>query len=512
MDMDTAGRAAAPVGDANQANLALAGTLSPTAFFRFFAEIAGIPRRSGATGRVGEYLEAFARERGLECERDSVGNVLIRKPAHGSKSAAAVVLQAHQDMVCVRADGSAHDFDRDPIRLIRDGDWLHADSTTLGADDGAGMAAILAVLDDPRLVHPALEGLFTVDEETTMAGVRAVRADQLRGEVLINIDSEELGLAYVSSAAASAYALTLPIERENRVPADFRRLVVAGLKGGHSGTEIHRGRANALVLAARLVSIAAGRGIRFGLCALDNGSAPGAVNGIPARAEALVSVDSASAARELRRLAEEWQTAFRKEYRAADPDITVSVEKAGPAAPPPLKAESRDRLLAAARLMPQGVIRYLRDEETLAAPFDKVQVETSNNLGVIVCGGEEARLLAMSRGSLASRLDDVASRLEALATLVGGSLREEARSAGWEMAAPPGRVQLLFRERGWKLTGIHAGLECGTLVDAMRMAGRRLDAISVGPDIVCGHTPHEGLRIGSVQRFWDDLIHILAEL
>ncbi|MDR0362488.1 MAG: beta-Ala-His dipeptidase [Planctomycetota bacterium] len=499
--------------DVGAANKKLVADLKPAGFFRFFAEIADVPRRSGRCGAMAEYLERFAGERGLDCRRDPAGNVVIGKRAQGTASRTTVILQAHQDMVCAAEPGKAHDFAADPIAFRLDGDWLGADGTTLGADDGAGMAAILAVLDDASLVHPALEALFTVDEETTMAGALAVRAGDLRGGVLVNLDSEEYGVAYVSSAAGVVYDFVVPVAREaaSAPPSAVRRLVVGGLKGGHSGAGINQGLANAFVLLARVVEDAAAR-FGAGVCDFGNGPARGADNAIPPRAEAVLALASEADAAALERLASEWRAVFRREYRASDPDAEVAVEAADKPAAPPITAESRDRLLAAIRLMPLGVVRHVQDADMAEKPYGEIPVETSNNLGVIELREEEALLRPMARGSVHTRLEEVDGGLRILAALVGGELRALNRFPGWEMAHPPGRIQRFFIEEGWKLAGVHAGLECGVLVDAMRAEGRELDAISVGPDVRDGHTPRERLGVASVGKFWNDLVRVLAKL
>lgn len=496
------------------ANQALLKGLKPEGFFRFFAEIANIPRCSGHTLPMADYLEAFARERGLIAERDGVGNVIIRKPAQQSSSRNTVILQAHQDMVCVKEPGQTHDFSRDPIRLVRDGDWITAAGTTLGAAGAAGLATILAVLDDKTLVHPPLEALFTVDEETNMAGVQAVRPESLRGEVLINIDSEELKLAYVSSPAGGSYELTVPVERRPTIPPFYSRLILSGLKGGHSGTEINKGRANALALMARILTEASAAGLEFSLAGLDNGSTPGADNAIAVQAEARLGFMSDTEAANFENMARKMAITLRKEYRASDPGLDLQMTKASTrgAVGPVLTRDSRDRLLAAIRLMPLGLIRFVQDEDLESRPYGQLLVETSNNLGLIDLGETEARLTLMARSSVASRLAELEDRLRILAGLVGGSLNKTSAVDGWEMAVPPGRVQELFMEADWKMVGVHARLECGTLVGAMEKAGRHLDAISVGPDISGGHTTEEKLRISSVEVFWKDLIGVLAKL
>ncbi len=496
-----------------RANAQRVKNLRPEKYFHFFAEMAALPRGSGDTAKVAEYLVNFASQRGLDYSCDSVGNVIIRKPAQNSDSGRTVILQAHQDMVCVKTPESTHNFTTDPLTLIVDGDWLRADSTTLGADNGAGLAAILAILDSTDLSHPALEGLFTVDEETSMTGIKAVQADQLAGDILINIDAEEYGIAYVSCAAGATCTLTLPVERQkNAKPRSHARIVLEGLKGGHSGVEINQARANAFVLLGRFFLAARRNGISFGLCEINNGAVPGKDNGIPGHAEAIVSLDTDDTCAALEKLAHKLAAVFRNEFRVSDPGVAIGVEKIKNVNFFPLTDDSISRLLDAIALMPLGAIRYLQDTERMEKPYGELLVETSNNMGIIVTEAAEIHIKLMARGSVASSLEEVENKITALASLLRGTAVLNGRTDGWEMADPPSLVQLLFKNIGWKLVGVHAGLECGTLVDKYKTAGRTLDAISIGPDVRGGHTTEERLGISSVQKCWDDLLEILRKL
>lgn len=496
-----------------KANARIVENLKPEKFFHYFAEMAAIPRSSGNTAKVGDYLIDFARKRGFNFSRDSVGNVIIRKPAQRSSSSQTVIIQAHQDMVCVKTPESTHNFDTDPITLVLDGDWLRADGTTLGADNGVGLAVILAILDRDDLSHPALEGLFTVDEETTMAGAQAIRADQLTGNILINIDAEDIGYAYVSCAAGATYTLSLPVSREENIAQQpHARIVLEGLKGGHSGVEINQARANAFVLLGRFLTAVIQNGILLGLCDLSNGSVPGKDNAIPSHTEAIVSVKTDASLADLTRLAQEMESLFRNEFRFSDPGVTIRVEKTNSAEHPPLIPESASRFLDAIALMPLGPVRFLQDGELLKKPYGELLVETSNNLGLVWMNAGDACMRVMARGSVASSLDGLENTIAAVARRSGGSARLEGRTDGWEMASPPSPVQVLFRDIGWKLVGVHAGLECGTLVETFRKAGRSLDSISIGPDVKDGHTPQERLGISSVKKCWDDLTRVLGKL
>jgi dipeptidase D len=496
-----------------QSNRALAERLAPRPVFEFFADIAAIPRGSGDTGAVADYLAGFAAARGLAYERDALNNVIIRKEAQGAGNGEGVILQAHQDMVCVKKAGSAHDFRQDPIALTRQGDWLHADGTTLGADDGIGIALALAVLDGNDIIRPPLEALFTVDEETDMKGVKAVQASSLRGSTLINLDAEDLDSAFVSSAAGVSAVLSLPLQRRAapRPGASGWRVRVRGLAGGHSGIEIQQARANAYVLLARFLAAAA-RECDLDLHDIAQGHGGGADNAIPDRCAAALTLHDASDGARLAALAEEWTDVFRNEYRNSDPAIRIELEAADLPETPPMDAPSRDRLLTALRLLPLGVFRFIQTKELATAAYGGLLVETSCNLGIVSAGGHEAELLLLTRGSTASVLEDLMERIQALADLTGGALTEKNRNAGWAMPAEPGPVQRLFQNQGMRLLGIHAGLECGCLVQAFARDGRRLDAVSVGPDLKDVHSPNERLNIPSVGVLWRRLLAVLAAL
>lgn len=497
--------------DVVAANRELVKDFSPAKAFAFFADISGVPRPSGDTGGMTDFLVRFAEDRGLSYQRDELGNVIIAKPARGGGPT--VILQAHVDMVRARTADSTHDFAADPIRFVRDGEWLKADRTTLGADNGMGVALILALLDDDTLPHPPLEGLFTVEEETTMAGMNAIRADQLRGDILINLDSEELGFALVSSAAVASHELRLPLDRDPAGKAKSRALLaVGGLRGGHSGVQINEGRANAFSLLARVLSDLAEKGFAYGLERFGNGAVAGAANGIPAHAEAVLSLADDAALAALRDAAAEWEAVFKHEYRASDPGVFVSVAEPASAPLAPMTADSRARLLRTVRLMPLGVARFVQDDRRMAKPLAELLVETSNNMGVVETTADEACLTLAARGSVESTLADLGGRFADLAALAGGKLVAKGHNPGWEMADPPSRVQKMFQDEGLTLLGIHAGLECGTLAATLKAAGRTLDAVSIGPDIVNPHSPAEALRIDTVLPLWTQLTHILAKL
>ena len=489
----------------------------PAGVFRFFADLSAIPRGSGNVAAVADFLEAFARARNLESARDAVGNVIVRKSAqHASADRKGVILQAHQDMVCVKVAEIDHDFALDPVEFELYDGWLSAKGTTLGADDGIGVALALAALDDPDMSHPPLEALFTVDEETDMKGARAVKPESLRGETLINLDAEELHTVYISSAAGVNALLELPLAAaaDAHRYAVYRAVRVEGLLGGHSGIEINKARANAYVLLARFLAAASGA-VDFALYTFERGEGHGADNAIPDRALAVVGLTSEEEARKLEKLSVEWAKIFQNEYRASDAGANLRVEPAERpgAATPALDAGSRDALLRVVRLLPLGVFRFVQTKDLMGEiSYRDLLVETSCNMGIAKIENGLACLTLLSRGSTLSALEDLSNRIEDLARLAGGSVKTLGRSAAWEMSAEPTPVQGAFERLGLKGLGVHAGLECGFFVEAFGGAGRKLDAVSVGPDILDAHSPRERLRVDSVGVLWGQLTKVLAEM
>ncbi len=478
--------------------------------FSLFADLSAVPRESGHVAQVADFLMAFAKKHGFEeSYRDDIGNVIIRKPAQKSASGKGVILQAHQDMVCVKKAGVDHDFRLDPIELTYDGEWLRAKGTTLGADDGIGVAMALGVLLDSEMSHPPLEALFTVDEETDMKGAKAVKGSSLQGETLINLDAEDLGVAYVSSAAGATAVLELPLSNggagtDRKV---LRRVAVRGLLGGHSGLEINKARGNAYVLLARFLAEAV-KPVGFSLHSFARGEDGGADNAIPDRALAEIGLSSEADAETVARLAGEWTEIFRHEYRAADPKVEIVLETAGGDFGPALPASGRDRLLDLVRLLPLGVFRFIQAENFEKIAYGDLLVETSCNMGIVKTENGLARLTLLARSSTATVLDDLMRRFEALARMAGGTLTVTNRTTGWEMPAELTPVQRLFKAQGLTCLGVHAGLECGCLVGAKP----GLDAVSVGPDLNDVHSPKEQLHVGSVNVLWGQLARVLAQL
>lgn len=478
--------------------------LTPRSLWSHFATLAGIPRPSKQEAAVAEWVAGVAREHGFELKRDAAGNLAVSVPADpGREGAGRVVLQAHLDMVCEKNNDVEHDFENDPIRPRIDGEWVTATGTTLGADNGIGVAAALAAATDPAVQHGPLLLLFTLDEETGLNGARELDPAIVSGEMLLNLDSEEDGALFVGCAGGIDTHLVL--EPAPRASADAQkrlRLKVRGLRGGHSGLDILDNRGNALRLAARTLLAALDDGADFGLVALDGGSMH---NAIPREADArlVVSADGETRLRAtLARMAGE----FAVELAGIDEGLKLELV-ADDGVEGPLQSVDRDRLLRLLVALPHGVLGMSRDIPGL--------VETSNN--VAVCSGTESgelRIVTSARSSVMPSLRAVAGAVAAAGRLAGARVESHGGYPGWKPdldSRALAVVRDVYREL-WgaepRVTAIHAGLECGLLGE--KLPG--LDMVSFGPEIRGAHSPDERVSIASVGRFWEALVLTLDRL
>lgn len=467
-------------------NPVLAG-LEPQAVFRFFEELSRIPRESGHTAAVSGWVEDFAKQRGLRCRRDELGNVIIWKDAApGYEGHPPVILQGHVDMVCVKAPGTDHDFARDPLRLALDGDWLRAEGTTLGGDDGAAVAMMLALLDDTAIPHPPIEAVFTVDEEIGLLGAAGLDCSDLKGRTLINLDSEDEGVLTVGCAGGARCDLevSLPVR-----PASGRlcTLDLSGLPGGHSGAEIHKNIPNAnRVLAQCLQTLPEAR-----LASLYGGEQD---NAIPDRARAVFV------------LPEEQIDNAAEKFHAVNAGAVCSFTHAAHAPVDALSAEDSRRALDLILSAPNGV--------QAMEPDLPGQVRTSLNLGILRLEEGTLRLTWSVRSSAAPEKETLIGTLKALAEGCGGTFGRRGDYPAWEYCRSSRLRDVMvrvYREQTGKepvVETIHAGLECGLLAE--KLPG--LDAVSVGPDMQDIHSPRERLSVSSVRRTWDYLLAVLAQL
>lgn len=480
---------------------ALAG-LEPKALWQHFEQLCAIPRPSKKEDKVAEHVLALAKSWGLQASRDGAGNVIIKKAATpGMANRRTVVMQAHLDMVPQRAADSNHDFERDPIRPRVDGQNVRATGTTLGADNGIGVATALAVLQSKDLAHGPLEALFTVDEETGMSGANGLKQGLLDGDLLLNLDSEDEGEICIGCAGGADFKATLKMtERDVPKGSSAWRIAVAGLKGGHSGVDIHLGRGNANKVLARVVT-AASHEVPLRLARFAGGDLR---NAIPRSAEALVVVADKDAERLRARVASIGKE-IQAELAAVDPGLTVECEKARAPGKALSKADS-ERVLATLTACPHGAFAMVRDMPTVT--------ETSNNLAIVNLAKGVLQATCMFRSSVDSKKTDVGEVLRSIFSLAGADVTLFGGYPGW---TPDIKSQLLgvcqsvYSEKfgkSAKITATHGGLECGII----RAAYPHMDAVSIGPTIRYPHSPDEHVDIPSVQRFWTYLTEVLRQV
>ncbi|WP_448660924.1 cytosol nonspecific dipeptidase [Enterobacter hormaechei] len=476
--------------------------LSPQPLWDIFAKICSIPHPSYHEEQLAEHIMGWAKEKGLHAERDQVGNILIRKPATaGMENRKPVVLQAHLDMVPQKNNDTVHDFTKDPIQPYIDGEWVKARGTTLGADNGIGMASALAVLADDSVEHGPLEVLLTMTEEAGMDGAFGLQANWLQADILINTDSEEEGEIYMGCAGGIDFISTLPLSRE-AIPAGFEtfKLTLKGLKGGHSGGDIHLGLGNANKLLARFL---AGHAAELDLRLVDfNGGT--LRNAIPREAFATVAVP-ASKADELKNLSSVYLEILKNELSAKEKNLTVVLESVttDKAA---LTAQSRDTFVQLLNATPNGVIRN--------SDVAKGVVETSLNVGVVTMGDDSAEIICLIRSLIDSGKEYAVSMLESLGTLAGAKTSAKGSYPGWQPdASSP--VMALVRETYQRLFNstpniqvIHAGLECGLF----KKPYPDMDMVSIGPTITGPHSPDEQVHIESVGHYWTLLTELLKAI
>jgi dipeptidase D len=474
----------------------------PRALWGHFDQILAIPRGSKEEDEVREYVLSVAKRRGLEYQVDAVGNVVVRKPATPGKEGAPItILQSHLDMVNDKNSDVEHDFGKDPIRPVREGDYLTADGTTLGADNGIGVAAMLAIMEAHDLVHGPLEFLYTIDEETGLTGAMGLDASMLRGRRLVNLDSEEDGSLTVGCAGGADTTLRLRLQT---LPAPERvtahRVKLHGLKGGHSGLDIHLQRGNAIQLLARVIHAVA-RGTPGFLGGIEGGTKR---NAIPREAWATVIIPEEQSGTFLQQVGEQFD-ALKAEFEAVDPGITLSVEEVST----PDEVWTTDTTWNILRLLvalQHGVLAMSNDIPGL--------VETSTNLAVVRTERHELTVLLNTRSSVASALDWGRRKVRAIGFLAGARVEEPAGYPGWKPNLDSPLLQVVKSVHA-RLAGkephveaYHAGLECGLIGEMLP----GMDMISFGPQIDFPHSPDERVMIDSVGRFYDLLTEVLEEL
>jgi dipeptidase D len=477
-------------------------SLEPRHVWSHFDRIRQVPRPSRHEERIREHILAWARERGFETRVDKAGNTVVTVPAtQGREKAPLLVLQAHMDMVCEKNADVSFDFMQDAIQLELDGDWLTARGTTLGSDNGVGLASALAIADDPSVVHGPLEILVTVDEETGLNGASALDPALVRGRRLVNLDTEELGAIYIGCSGGGNSTVTVPVARA-AAPRGARWLEVSvtGLRGGHSGMEIHLHRGNAVAVLARVLRAASGAGT-FALARLKGGNAH---NAIPREARALCALAEGDVAAFTRAVEAEGRHVA-AELSASDPEAAVAVKPAAESGPV-MDAASTRRVLNALVLIPHGV-----EEMSVAVPG---LVETSSNLAAVDTKDGSVDALISVRSPIRSAMDAMRARLHAVAEMAGGSVADNPPYPGWnpnlksEMLAVTRRVHERVLGKAPELKAVHAGLECGVIGE--KVPG--IDMVSIGPWIEGPHSPAERVNVPSVATYWKLLVALVDDL
>ena len=478
-------------------------SLQPAAVWRFFGELMNIPRPSKHEERVSAYLQDFGHKHGYETLVDEVGNVLIRKPAApGYENAPGVCLQAHMDMVCEKNADTQFDFMTDAIRAEIEEGWMIAKDTTLGADDGIGVAAALAILDDRRLEHGPLECLFTVDEETGLTGAANLHKDWIKSSILLNFDDEDEGEFCIGCAGGVDTVAEIDYTPEP-VPAGMKafEISVSGLTGGHSGDDIHRGRANANKLLNRILWNATHK-IDARLATIDGGNLR---NAIAREARAVILIPTLNADK-LKHMVYDYGQRLAFEFRSTEPNLQVSLTPAEMPASV-IDLTSHHNLIAALYACAHGVLAMSREIPNF--------VETSTNLASIKMVGERTiRICTSQRSSVESAKQAAAEKIEATFRLIGARVEHSDGYPGWT-PNPESRVLKVGVETYKRLYGhepvvraIHAGLECGLIGEKYP----NMDMISYGPTLRGVHAPGEKIEIKTVQMFWDLTLEILKKL
>jgi dipeptidase D len=476
--------------------------LEPALLWKYFDALRKIPRPSGDETAAAEYVVSVAQQLGLEYSKDATGNVIIRKPGSpGHENAKPIVLQSHLDMVCEKNSDKVFDFSKDAIQLVRKDDWLTADGTTLGADNGIGVAATLALFEDKTLVNGPLEAVFTVDEERGLVGARTVSSAALQGRTMINLDSEDLGVFSIGCAGGRDSDLTLPVQRRTAKGDAVLELGLSGLRGGHSGIDINQGRGNALKIMNRLL-FQAHRSLPIEVVFLNGGDKH---NAIPREAFAKLVIPSQN----VNDLKAWFNKAFKEiqvEFSPIEQDIRLTIVELKEATPQVLTDHSQKVFSALLFALPHGVLAMSR-------VIDKL-VETSNNVAAVHCADHEIQILCSSRSSNGPALQATVDKLYAIAELAGAKADQPPGYPGWmpDLKSNVLKVALdTFKQvagREAKYEAIHAGLECGIIGE--RFPG--MDMISMGPTIKHPHSPDECVDVGTVDIFYRHVVNMLEVL
>ena len=476
--------------------------VEPKIVFSYFEEISQIPRGSGNEKAISDYLVKFAKDLNLEVIQDDVLNVIIKKPGtKGYENSKTVIIQGHMDMVCEKNKGTDHDFEKDPLKLRVVGDYVYATDTTLGADNGIAVAYGLALLASNDIEHPPLEVLITTDEETGMSGAMGVSKEHIKGELLINLDNEEEGQLLVSCAGGIRSKSLVNIEWENNVDKTIALLTIRGLKGGHSGIEIHKERGNSNKIMGRILKDMSSN-IDFKIQSINGGSKN---NAIPRESDVLIAINPSDMDK-VKEMVAKWQTILLNELKSKDPGIKVSFEVVEDSLKKVFTKECTKKVVELLYLYPNGINTRSVEIEGL--------VESSMNLGVVATLDNVVEFDSAIRSSVASLKEDIILKVKTITELVGAEFETTAGYPEWEYNRESKlrdicqKVHVDMYEKEAEIVAIHAGVECGLFNE--KLGG--LDMISFGPNLYDVHTPQEHMSISSVESIWKYLKAVLKEL
>lgn len=478
----------------------LSEKLYPQRVFYYFEQIAAIPHGSRNTKAISDFLVNFAKEHNLVWYQDENNNVVIVKEASaGYEAAESIIIQGHMDMVCEKEKGVDIDFEKDGLKLYIDGDFLKAEGTTLGGDDGIAVAYALALLDSQEIAHPKLEVVITVDEEIGMLGADAIDLSMLTGHTMLNIDSDVEGSFLTGCAGGMAVNVTLPIKRVMQ-SGEKVALTITGLEGGHSGSEIDKEHGNANILMGRLLR-ALFEETPFGIISLAGGLKD---NAIPRECvtELLVPQENVNLVKEI---ADKLDIELKKEFMTADPSVCIEFEDLGKKEESILDFGSVSRVIFYLRSVPNGVQHMSQVMHGM--------VETSLNLGIMELKEDALHTVTSIRSSVGTRKADLLDRVTAIVELLGGEAEVEGDYPAWEYKQDSSlrpQIAKVYKQLYGKdpvFETIHAGLECGLLSEKIK----NLDCVSFGPDNFDIHTPKERLSISSTGRVWDFIVEFLRQ-
>jgi len=476
--------------------------LTPPLLWKHFQEFLKIPHCSGNEKAIGDYIISVAKRLNLDYKKDNVGNVVVSKKAsEGSEDSIGVILQGHLDMVCEKNSDVEHDFKKDAIKTQIDGDWVKAKGTTLGADNGIGGCAALAIMENDDIKHPPLEFLFTVEEETGLTGATHIPEGFLKGKRLLNLDSEDEGEFTIGCAGGADSQVFLPFKKEKNTSDEIYELKLSGFKGGHSGIDINLGRGNAIKLLSRILWNLS-QSFSFQLFRIEGGNLR---NAIPRESAAVIGIKTKDKDK-FKEIIEEKFNDIKSEYKPIEPNAKYSLELYNDKVGEAINDEAKDKIISLVFGIPHGVVSMHPEIDGL--------VETSTNLAVVSTEKDKIQIICSTRSSTGSALEATRDAINAIVDIAGAEINREEGYPGWKPNLESELLKTLKKvykdtfNKKPHVAAVHAGLECGIIGE--KFPG--MDMISFGPTIEHPHSPDERVHVGTVDKFWKFLINLLAEL